>query len=129
MDDFLHEGDQLFERLMNKLRVRFSAGKVEEKTFKYIGFGIQQLPSKIILDHSEYTDNIKNVTIDHKRASEDNEPLKLLLLFFADICIHCKSVLITILTLKAHFFCLRFCRCKNVVIKTTFLHLQNLKNN
>ena len=64
-----------FERLMNKLRVRFSAGKVEEKTFKYIGFGIQQLPSKIILDHSEYIDNIKNVTIDPKRASENNESL------------------------------------------------------
>lgn len=75
VDDFLHAGDQFFERLMNKLRVRFSAGKVEEKTFKYIGFGIQQLPSKIILDHSEYIDNIKNVTIDPKRASENNEPL------------------------------------------------------
>ena len=60
---------------MNKLRVRFSAGKGEEKTFKYIGFGIQQLPCKIILDHSEYIDNIKNVTIDPKRASENNEPL------------------------------------------------------
>ena len=59
---------------MNKLRVRFSAGKVEEKTFKYIGFGIQQLPSKLILDHSEYIDKIKNVTIDPKRASENNEP-------------------------------------------------------
>ena len=75
MDDFLHAGDQFFERLMNKLRVRFSASKVEEKTFKYIGFGIQQLPSKIILDHSEYIDKIKNVTIDPKRVSENNEPL------------------------------------------------------
>ena len=60
---------------MNKLRVRFSAGKVEGKIFKYIGFGIQQLPSKIILDHSEYIDNTKYVTIDPKRASENNEPL------------------------------------------------------
>ena len=75
MDDFLHAGDQFFERLMNKLRVRFSVGKVEEKTFKYVGFGIQQLPSKIILDHSEYIDKIKNVTIDPKRASENNKPL------------------------------------------------------
>ena len=31
--------------------------------------------NKIILDHSEYIDNIKNVTIDPKRASENNEPL------------------------------------------------------
>ena len=69
-NDFLHAGDQFFERLMNKLRVRFSAGKVEEKTFKYIGFGMQQLPSKIILHHSEYINNIKNVTIGPKRASE-----------------------------------------------------------
>ena len=60
---------------MNKLRVRFSAGLVEEKTFRYIGFGIQQLPIKIILDHSEYIDTIKNVTIDPKRASENNETL------------------------------------------------------
>ena len=67
MDDFLHAGDQFFERLMNKLRVRFSAGKVEEKTFKYIGFGIQQLPSKIILDLSEYIDNIKEC---HNRSEE-----------------------------------------------------------
>ena len=67
MTSFMQE-ISFFERLMNKLRVRFSAGKVEEKTFKYIGFGIQQLPSKIILDHSEYIDNIKNVTIDPKRA-------------------------------------------------------------
>ena len=51
---------------MNKLR---KVGKVEEKAFKYIGFGIQQLPSKIILDHSEYIDNIKNVRISPKRAS------------------------------------------------------------
>ena len=75
MDDFLHAGDQVFERLINKLQVRFSTSKVEEKTFEYIEFRIQQLPSKIILDHSEYIDNIKNVTIDPKRASEDNEPL------------------------------------------------------
>ena len=75
VDDLLHAGDQFFKRFMNKLRVRFSAGKVEEKIFKYIGFGIQQLPSKIILDHSEYIDNIKNVTIDPKIASENNEPL------------------------------------------------------
>ena len=74
MDDFLHAGDQFFERLMNKLRVRFSASKVEGKTFKFIGFGIQQLPSKIIPDHSEYIDKIKNVTIDPMRASENNEP-------------------------------------------------------
>ena len=31
VDDFLYAGDQFFERLMNKLRVRFSAGIVEEK--------------------------------------------------------------------------------------------------
>ena len=48
---------------------------MKKKTFKYIGFGIQQLPSNIILDHSEYIDNKKNVTLDPKRASENNEPL------------------------------------------------------
>ena len=37
MDDFLHAGDQFFERLMNKLRVRFSAGKGKEKHTNTLG--------------------------------------------------------------------------------------------
>ena len=38
---FLHAGDDVFETLMKKLRGRFSAGKVEEKEFRYIGFKVE----------------------------------------------------------------------------------------
>lgn len=75
VDDFLHAGDQRFEKLIDKLRERFSAGKMEEKTFKYIGFQIQQLSNKITLDHSNYINNMMNVTLDPGRAAEKNELL------------------------------------------------------
>ena len=75
VDDFLHGGDQSFEKLMQKLRERFSAGKVEEKSFKYIGFKIQQHSNKVILDHSDYIVNIRNSVLDPRRASEKNTPL------------------------------------------------------
>lgn len=75
VDDFLHAGDQRLEELMGKLRARFSAGKVEEKTFKYIGFQVEQLPDSIVLDHSNYIDNMKTVTLDPGRASQKNELL------------------------------------------------------
>ena len=60
VDDFLHAGNNLIERLMKKLRERFSAGKVEEKTFKYIGFQVKQSQSMIVLDHSGNIDKMKN---------------------------------------------------------------------
>ena len=75
MDDFLHAGDKYFERLMEKLRRRFYAGKVEEKAFKYIGFQVKQLENMGILDHSDYIEKVKNKTLDPERASHKNEPL------------------------------------------------------
>ena len=72
VDDFLHAGDHCFEKLREKLRARFSAGKVEEKTFKYIGFKVQQHSNKVILDHSDYIVNIRNSVVDPRRASEKN---------------------------------------------------------
>ena len=72
VDDFLHAGDHWFEKLLEKLRARFSAGKVEEKTFKYIGFKVQKHSNKVILDHSDYTVNITNSVVDPRRASEKN---------------------------------------------------------
>ena len=38
-DDFLHAGDPYFETLVKKLR--FYAGKVEEKMFRYICFKVE----------------------------------------------------------------------------------------
>lgn len=72
VDDFLHAGDHSFEKLMEKLRERFSAGKVEEKTFKYIGFTVQQHSDKVILDHSDYIAKIKNSAVDPRKASDKN---------------------------------------------------------
>lgn len=73
VDDFLHAGDLRFDQLMEKLRARFSAGKVEEKKFRYIGFQIEQLPDSIVLDHSDYVNNMKNVSLDPGRASQKND--------------------------------------------------------
>ena len=75
MDDFLHAGDELFEALMEKLRGRFSAGKVEEKEFRYIGFKVKQYENRVILDHSEYIERMKNETVDPKRATDKKEIL------------------------------------------------------
>ena len=72
VDDFLHAGDHCFEKLMEKLRARFSAGKVEEKKFKCTGFKVQQHSNKVILDHSDYIVNIRNSDVDPRRASEKN---------------------------------------------------------
>ena len=54
---------------MEKLRARFSAGNDEEKTFKYIGFKVQQHSNKVILDHSDYIVNIRNSVVqgEHQR--------------------------------------------------------------
>ena len=75
VDDFLHAGDELFEALMEKLRGRFSAGKVEEKEFRYIGFKVKQYENRVILDHSEYIERMKNETVDPKRATDKKEIL------------------------------------------------------
>ena len=57
------------------MRERFSDGKVEEKTFKYIGFKVKQFENKIILDHSEYIEKMENEILDPKKASAKDEPL------------------------------------------------------
>ena len=75
VDDFLHAGDELFEALMEKLRGRFSAGKVEEKEFRYIGFKVKQYENRVIFDHSEYIERMKNETVDPKRATDKKEIL------------------------------------------------------
>lgn len=70
VDDFLHAGDEYFEKIMINLRKRFVAGKVEERDFNYIGFRIIQGTSAIVLDQSKYVENIKNKAIDPKRAQD-----------------------------------------------------------
>ena len=57
VDDFLHAGDEHFENIMNRLRKRFVAGKVEERNFNYIGFRIIQDKNGIALDQSRCVEN------------------------------------------------------------------------
>lgn len=75
VDDFLHAGNETFERNMVKFRQRFSAGKIEEQDFKYIGFQIRQDSYGIVVDHSGYMNSLENFTIEPKRASMKNESL------------------------------------------------------
>ena len=48
---------------------------MEEKEFRHIGFKVKQLENRIIIDHSEYIDKMKNKTVDPKRASNKQEQL------------------------------------------------------
>ena len=61
--------------MIEELRKRFSAGKVEDKLFKYIGFKVEQSEKEIILDHSEYVENMKTKILDPGRAGAKNELL------------------------------------------------------
>ena len=69
VDDFLHSGGRYFETLIRKLRKRFYAGKVEEKCFKYIGFKVKQKENVIILDQSDYMNNINHPVLDPRRTA------------------------------------------------------------
>ena len=71
----LYAGDKYFYRLMEKMRGKFYAGKVEEKTFKDIWFQVKQLENMVIIDHSEYIKKVQNKTLDPERASHKNEHL------------------------------------------------------
>ena len=75
VDDFLHAGDEHLEKIMVNLRKRFVAGKIEERSFDYIGFRIIQESSAIILDQSRYVENMKNKAIDPKRAQDKQSKL------------------------------------------------------
>ena len=76
IDDFLHAGECEFDRqVMENLTERFLAGKVEEKTFKYIGFQVIQQEHGIVLDHSQYTSDLENGYICPKRAAQKHSKL------------------------------------------------------
>ena len=76
VDDFLHCGTLEFDaRVMDKLRGRFLSGKLEQETFKYVGFKVRQTPKGIIIDQSEYFESIDLPVIDPQRSKEKNSPL------------------------------------------------------
>ena len=76
IDDFLHAGDFVFEEeVMNKLRSRFLAGKLEVGQFTYVGFQVTQTVNGIVMDQSEYMTGLDDVALSPKRACQMQEPL------------------------------------------------------
>ncbi|CAC5412669.1 unnamed protein product [Mytilus coruscus] len=68
VDEFLHAGNEEFEKLMEKLRKRFIPGKIEKEDFRYIGFMIKQNNEGIQLDHSIYMEKLDHQHIEPRRA-------------------------------------------------------------
>ena len=65
IDDFLHSGDSVFDRkVMEPLRKRFVAGKVESGHFKYVGLSISQSSLGISVDLDGYIDSISIDRVD-----------------------------------------------------------------
>ena len=73
VDDFLHSGSHLFnEKVMEPLRQRFIAGKIEAAEFKYVGFAVRQGSNGIQLNMDEYIDGIHPTKI---TPGEEDRPL------------------------------------------------------
>ena len=76
VDDFLHLGTIDFDNdVMEKLRDRFLAGKLEAASFDYIGFHIMQNQNSIVLDQTEYLKNCEIPIISRERAKCKDDPL------------------------------------------------------
>ena len=76
IDDFIHCGTQAFDtEVMDKLRQRFVAGKLEEGAFSYVGFTVKQSSEGIILDQSHYVQDLETAVICLRRAMEKDHPL------------------------------------------------------
>lgn len=65
------------KKIMSHLRQRFLAGRVEVKSFKYLGFQINQENDKIILDHTDYVHSLRNLTMDPERAKQKHDILSI----------------------------------------------------
>ena len=76
IDDFLHVGEDTFDSVvMEKMRERFLAGKLEAGEFRYIGFELQERINGIQLDQTDYVMGIKNGLIDPTRTSHKEDSL------------------------------------------------------
>lgn len=76
IDDFIHTGTAEFENvIMEKLRDRFLAGKVESSVFRYVGFDVKQTESCVILDQNEYVNSLPMIKLSLERASQTSDPL------------------------------------------------------
>ena len=62
VDDFLHAGNDIFEQeVMQKVRARFTPGKVDASHFKYIGFNVNQDHQGITIDMNQYVKTASEV--------------------------------------------------------------------
>lgn len=77
VDNFLYAGNESLEKIMTHLQQRFLAGRVEEKSFNYLGFQINQENDKIILDHTDYVLSLRNLTMDPERARQKQDILSI----------------------------------------------------
>ena len=77
VDDFLHAGNQIFEKnVTEKLSKIFEMGKIEEKKFSYVGFDIDQKADCTIIDQTRYVkEKINDIRCDPSRAKLPDEPL------------------------------------------------------
>ena len=63
VDDFLHAGNDTFDKeIMQKLKNRFTPGKVDQDSFDYVGFRINQDDRGITIDMNKYVKDAANVS-------------------------------------------------------------------
>ena len=76
IDDFLHAGDSVFETdVMQKLRCRFVAGKLLESDFSYVGFQVKQNSKGIMIDQTQYLEQMKVPVVPAERKLNKMEEL------------------------------------------------------
>lgn len=75
IDDFMYCGANIFEDTVSKLTVRFTAGNLSEKNFRYVGFDIGQKSDCVIVDQSEFVNQLNIVHLDPDRLLNKNENL------------------------------------------------------
>lgn len=76
IDDFLHCGEGIFDDIvMERLKKRFLAGRLEEGQFRYIGFRMNQNDDGIMLDQEEYVEDVESVKMMPQRATQKLESL------------------------------------------------------
>jgi transposase InsO family protein len=68
IDDFLHSGEMEFDKVLDALRRRFIAGRLEERQFTYIGFSLEQHDDAIVMDQSIYVKELEGLHLEPKRA-------------------------------------------------------------
>ena len=76
VDDFLHCGSKEFERdVTQKLAEIFLMGKIESKSFNYVGFDIEQQDDAIKVDQNKFAAGLELINIKPARAKQVDEKL------------------------------------------------------